>query len=105
MRSIVTKGRTVDEALESALKKLNTSREEVEVEVLDQSHGRLFGLLGKKEVSIKVTVKEKEVSEVKTRKPEITGAVGVKKGQIIYFPPAEGQKAPVLVLDPRITAQ
>lgn len=105
MRSIVTKGRTVDEALESALKKLNTSREEVEVEVLDQSHGRLFGLLGKKEVSIKVTVKEKEVSEVKTRKPEITGAVGVKNGQIIYFPPAEGQKAPVLVLDPRITAQ
>ena len=46
MPSIEQSGRTVDEAVEVALKALGVSREEVEVEVLAKESRGLLGILG-----------------------------------------------------------
>lgn len=48
--------KTVDEAIELALEELEVSRDEVEVEVLDEGNKGVLGLFGNKEAKVKVTV-------------------------------------------------
>lgn len=55
MPSIEQSGRTVDEAVEVALKALGVSREEVEVEVLAKESRGLLGILGTTEARVRVT--------------------------------------------------
>jgi len=57
MPSIEQTGRTVEEAVEAALKALGVSREEAEVEVLAEESRRLLGILGHSEAKVRVTVK------------------------------------------------
>lgn len=57
MNFVEKTGRTVDEALELALIQLDTTRENVEVEVLEENSKGLFGLFGNKEAKIRVTLK------------------------------------------------
>lgn len=57
MRSIEKAGRTVDEAVERALQELGVTRQEVEVEVLDEEPRALFGILGPTYALVRVTVK------------------------------------------------
>lgn len=55
MPSIEQSGRSVDEAVEAALKALGVSREEVEVEVLAKESRGLLGILGTTEARVRVT--------------------------------------------------
>lgn len=55
MNSVEKTGRTVDEAIEAALEALNTTRDEVEVEVLDEGSKGFLGLLGAKPAVVRVT--------------------------------------------------
>ncbi len=85
MVSIEMTGKTVDDALEAALAELNTTRENVDVEILEEAKDGLFGLFGGRKAKIKVTVKaiqgeenpaevlaetEKVVAEVETKQPK-----------------------------------
>lgn len=54
-KSIVTKGKTVQEALQIALEQLDVTEEEVTVEVIEEGRRNLFGLT-KRTVAVKVTV-------------------------------------------------
>jgi spoIIIJ-associated protein len=58
MKSIEIAAKTVENAVETALKELEVSREEVEVEILEEPSKGLFGILGSKMAKIRVTVKE-----------------------------------------------
>jgi len=58
MNSVEKVARTVEEALELALIQLDTTEENVKVEVLEESTKGFFGLFGNKEVKIRVTLKE-----------------------------------------------
>jgi len=51
-------GKTIDEAVEKALTELRVSRDEVEVEILEQPSKGLFGFLGSKPGKVKVSVIE-----------------------------------------------
>jgi spoIIIJ-associated protein len=51
-------GKTIDEAVDKALSELGVSREEVEVDILEQPSKGLFGFLGSKPGRVKVKVKE-----------------------------------------------
>jgi len=51
-------GRTVQEAVESALEELNAEEDEVEIEVLDEGSKGILGLLGSKQARVRVTLKE-----------------------------------------------
>lgn len=55
MHSIETSGKTIDQALEKALKELGARKEEVDIEVLEESHPRLGGIFGGKMVRIRVS--------------------------------------------------
>lgn len=53
--SVETTGKTIDQALEKALKELGARKAEVDIEVLSESHGGLRGIFGGKLVRIRVT--------------------------------------------------
>lgn len=53
--SIETTGKTIDQALEKALKGLGARKDEVDIEVLSETHSGLLGLFGGKMVRIRVT--------------------------------------------------
>ena len=77
MRFVEMKAKTVDEAVSKALAELNTTKENVEIEILEESKG-LFGLLGNKEVKVKVTlVKENESEKAEEFLSNLTKMMGM----------------------------
>ena len=57
MKTIEVNGRTVDEALETALKELKVDKDKVTVEVIDEGMRGFLNLRGAKPARIKVTIK------------------------------------------------
>jgi len=57
MQSIEQTGRTVEEAVDAALKALGVSRDEAEVEVIAEESRGLLGILGHTEAKVRVTRK------------------------------------------------
>jgi spoIIIJ-associated protein len=53
--SVETTGKTIDQALEKALKEIGARKDEVDIEVLSETHGGLLGIFGGKLVRIRVT--------------------------------------------------
>ncbi|MGI6114388.1 MAG: RNA-binding cell elongation regulator Jag/EloR [Mahellales bacterium] len=51
-------GKTEQEAIESALKELGATMDEVEIEVLEESSKGLFGIIGSKQARVKVIKKD-----------------------------------------------
>lgn len=58
MNSIVKTAKTVNEAIEAALKELNATRDMVDVEVQEESKSGFLGFLGSRNAVVKVTLKE-----------------------------------------------
>ena len=58
MKTIEKQGKTVEEAIQFALEELNVSRDEVEVEVLEEGNRGILGFLSKL-AKVRVTVKPK----------------------------------------------
>lgn len=95
--SIVQEGVTVDEAVETALATLKTSRANVQIEIMQEPSTKMFGL--KKEPAIvRVTVKEK------SKKTESDFAtVSIVDGKLIYTEAQTGQgPAPRLIIAPEL---
>jgi len=63
MNKITVTGKTVEEAIEAGLSKLQVSRDRVDVVILEQPSKGLFGLLGSKEAKVELTVKPDVVDE------------------------------------------
>lgn len=55
--SIEVEGRSVEEAIQKALKKLKVSRNEVQIKVVCEEKKGLFGMEGAKPAKIKVSLK------------------------------------------------
>lgn len=73
-RSIISEGKTTNEAIENGLKKLNVSKNMVDIKVLDSEEKRsFFSILAPRVVKVQLTVKEnKSINEViKKEKKEI----------------------------------
>lgn len=56
MRSVVKVSKNINDAVEEALIELNASREDVEIEVLEEPKRGIFGLIGVKDAVVKVIV-------------------------------------------------
>ena len=56
MEKIVATGKTVEEAINSALRQLNTTEDKVNVRVIEQPGKRLFGLMGRKDAVVEVSL-------------------------------------------------
>jgi spoIIIJ-associated protein len=63
MKVIETTGKTIDEAIENALKELEAHRDDVEVEILEVPSRGIFGIIGCKAARIKVTMIKTELKE------------------------------------------
>jgi spoIIIJ-associated protein len=63
VRQITATGQTVDEAVESALAQLKTTKDRTEIDVIDEGKKGLFGLFGTRPAVVKVTVKIDAVEE------------------------------------------
>lgn len=57
-RSIEVSGKTIEQALQKALKELKANPEDVDIEILSESQGGLLGLFGSKSVKIRVSLRE-----------------------------------------------
>lgn len=67
MKKVEKTAKTIDEAIELALKELNASKDQVEVEVLEQPSKGIFGLIGLKQAKVRVTLKEQPKEAIKTK--------------------------------------
>ncbi len=57
MRSIESVGKTVEEAIDEALSKLKVTRDQVQIEVIDEGAKGIFGLIGTKLARVRVSIK------------------------------------------------
>ncbi len=61
MKKVVVTGKTIEEAIGQALKQLGTTKDKVNIEILEQPSKGLFGLIGAKNAEIEVTLVEENV--------------------------------------------
>lgn len=59
VKELEISGKNIEEAIETGLKQLNCSKEDVELKVLDEGTKGLFGLMGAKPARVLLTIKDK----------------------------------------------
>jgi spoIIIJ-associated protein len=63
VREVTASGQTVDEAVQSALEQLNTSRDQVQVTIIDEGKKGILGVFGAKRAIVKVTLAKNPIKE------------------------------------------
>lgn len=58
MKQVTASGKTVDDAVQSALQQLNANQDQVNIDIIDEGKKGLFGIFGAKRAIVKVTFKE-----------------------------------------------
>ncbi len=74
---LIATGKTTEEAIESGLRELNLTRDDVEIEVLETSNKGLFGFIGQKDAKVLIKVLNNECSVVKEYVEELLSKMGV----------------------------
>lgn len=77
MRKITVSGKTVDEAVQSAIRQLNTTRERISIEVLEEPQKGFLGLIGTKPAVVEVEIKPDAAEEAVTFLQDVTKNMGV----------------------------
>lgn len=78
MREITATGQTVEEAVQSALEQLNTTRDQVDVVIIDEGKKGLFGVFGSKRSIVKVTLIKNQIQQTEKYIYEVTSQMGVE---------------------------
>ncbi len=79
LKSIISEGKTTNEAIEKGLKQLNVSKNMVDIKVLENEEKRsFFNILAPRVVKVELTVKESEKNNEKIEKKEIVRKVDEK---------------------------
>ncbi|WP_077623773.1 RNA-binding cell elongation regulator Jag/EloR [Sediminibacillus massiliensis] len=76
MRQVTATGQTVEDAVQSALKQLNTIRDQVDVEIIDEGKKGLLGLFGSKPAIVKVSVLQNPIQKAETYIKQVTQQLG-----------------------------
>lgn len=77
MKQITTRGTTVEEAINSALLQLDVSKEDCEIQIIDEGHKGFLGIFGNKQAVVEVTVKNKAVEAGRIYLQSIIKEIGV----------------------------
>ncbi|MDQ0216612.1 spoIIIJ-associated protein [Oikeobacillus pervagus] len=80
MKEVTAKGQTVEEAIQSALDQLQTSKDHTEVVVIDKGKKGLLGLFGGRPAVVKVTLMPDPIDEVKRYLQHICEQWGLEVG-------------------------
>ena len=78
MREITASGQTVDEAVESALKQLNMSREDVEIDIIDEGKKGFLGIFGSSRAVVKVREVQNRIEDAKIYLKDIAKSMGAE---------------------------
>ncbi|WP_252231291.1 RNA-binding cell elongation regulator Jag/EloR [Clostridium sp. ZBS15] len=78
MRSVELEGKNVEEALNKALLELNTTKDMVDVEVLQRGSKGLFSFISTKRARIKVTLKHNYIDDIRNFINKILDSMGIK---------------------------
>ncbi|WLR51623.1 FapA family protein [Bacillus tianshenii] len=105
-KSITSKGKTVDEAVDNGLRELGVSREEVDVEVIEEGKARFLHFASKGAV-VKLTQKKQmahtfqfQREEHQSELDEPTSVAWVEDGKILWQ--HDGKTSPQIVIPPEI---
>ena len=79
---IISEGKTTNEAIEKGLKVLNTSRDNVEIRVLDQEKRSFFDILAPRVVKVEITMKDEKNVEGINNKKNVTNKVEIDEEQL-----------------------
>lgn len=63
MREVTASGQTVEQAVQSALEQLDTTRDQVEIAIIDEGKKGLLGVFGSKPAIVKVTLLKNQIEE------------------------------------------
>ncbi|TXL63392.1 protein jag [Cerasibacillus terrae] len=63
MRQVTASGQTVEDAVQSAMEQLNTEKDHVDIEVIDEGRKGILGLFGSKPAIVKVTLRKNPILE------------------------------------------
>ncbi|WP_138419169.1 RNA-binding cell elongation regulator Jag/EloR [Aquibacillus sediminis] len=103
MKQVTATGQTVDEAVQSALKQLNTSRDQVDIDIIDEGKKGLLGLFGSKPAIVKVSITENGIQQAEDYLVNIVKQMGVDvevetivKDRDVYFN-LTGEKIAILI--------
>lgn len=77
MRVCEKSGKTIEDAMNSALAELGVERSQVEVQVLEEPSKGLFGIIGAKLAKVKVTVKDTPVDRACLFLKEVAESMGI----------------------------
>lgn len=103
MKTIEITAKTVDEAVETALRELNADLEQLEIEVLEEPSKGFLGILGSKMARVKITVKEnpiemaKEFLEPILAKLEVKPEIKAKRDGNYYYLSFHGNKLGIMI--------
>ncbi|MBU5211468.1 RNA-binding cell elongation regulator Jag/EloR [Heyndrickxia oleronia] len=77
MKEYTAKGHSVEEAVESALRELNVTKERIEYQVIDEGKKGLFGLFGSKPAIVHVQLKPDPIEEAKIYLVDVIKKMGI----------------------------
>lgn len=77
MKKITVSGKTVDEAIQSAIEQLNTTRERISISVLEEPQKGFLGLIGTKPAVVEVEIKPDAAEEAMIFLRDVTKNMGV----------------------------
>lgn len=103
MKQVTATGQNVDEAVESALAQLKTTKDRTEIDVIDEGKKGIFGIFGTRPAVVKVTVKFDAVEEAVTYLKSVSEKMGasinvdVKKDGKIVLLTMSGEKIALLI--------
>ncbi len=63
MRQVTASGQTVEDAVQSAMEQLNTEKDHVDIEVIDEGRKGILGLFGSKPAIVKVILRKNPILE------------------------------------------
>lgn len=77
MKEITKSAKTVEEAIELAIKELQVSKDQIDYEVLEEGKKGILGFIGRKEAFIRVTVKPDPIDMARGYLENITKNMGI----------------------------
>jgi spoIIIJ-associated protein len=103
VKQVTATGQNVDEAVESALAQLNTTKDRTEILIIDEGKKGIFGIFGSRPAIVKVTVKADPIEEAKNFLVNVSEQMGVsvkvditKEGKNVLFN-LSGEKIALLI--------
>ncbi|WP_251554405.1 RNA-binding cell elongation regulator Jag/EloR [Neobacillus muris] len=103
MKQVTATGQTVEEAVESALAQLHTTKDRAEVDIIDEGKKGIFGIFGSRPAVVKVTIKIDPIDEARKFIHEVGKSMDApveievkREGKQVYFM-LSGEKIALLI--------